>query len=229
MSWFSFGTQLHRRVWVFFPLSSGRSTGDGSLMSFQLLLFKINIKMLKSVLNFEESTSHGFWIVFIMYCNLCKHVCSMDSVKLGAVWCPFTSFLPFGPSHSTEEILLSPVGWSFIWYSHWTCSLRGNNSMSKTSPLVVTKTALTHVELNTVKMWFLISLCRKTDAFLWLLKFHNILILVLLSILTNTNHRPATSNSTFSHKSARETAREILPWYRMTWQTTKTEEKDCLC
>ena len=167
-------------------------------------------------------------------CLLCiaifVNTCALWTVSnLELCVAPSPLFLPFGPSHSTEEILLSPVGWSFIWYSHWTCSLRGNNSMSKTSPLVVTKTALTHVELNTVKMWFLISLCRKTDAFLWLLKIHNILILVLLSILTNTNHRPATSNSTFSHKSARETAREILPWYRMTWQTTKTEEKDCLC
>ena len=48
--------------------------------------------MLKSVLNFEESTSHGFWIVFLMYCHLCKHMYSMNSVKLGAVCCPFTSF-----------------------------------------------------------------------------------------------------------------------------------------
>ena len=78
-------------------------------MSFQLLLFKINIKMLKSVLNFEESTSHRFWIVFVMYCNLCKHMCSVDSVKPGAVCCPFTSFSALWPSHSTEEILLSPV------------------------------------------------------------------------------------------------------------------------
>ena len=45
MSWCSFGTQLHRRVFCFpfFSLSSGRSTGDWSLMSCQSLFLKINL------------------------------------------------------------------------------------------------------------------------------------------------------------------------------------------
>lgn len=53
----------------------------------------------KSVLNFEESASHGFQIVFIMYCSLCKHMCSIyGQCQAWSCVLPLQlSFCPFGP------------------------------------------------------------------------------------------------------------------------------------
>lgn len=164
MSWFSFPTQLHRRVWGFFyPLSSGRSTGDGSLMSFQLLFFKINIKMLKKkkvswiLRSLHPMGSRLCLLCIAVFVNTCA--LSMDSVKLGAVCCPFNSL---------SALLALPLYWGD---TIATCGLiihlfdtltRGNNSTSKINPLVITKTALTCTTKHSEDVIFNFFMQKKT-------------------------------------------------------------------